>query len=164
MHARAAGDAFEVGGQIGTHARRDHQRCLALHSSRHFQGRSHLRVRQCDDGQIGPRQRQIGQRARGLDVHKADFAVEALCRQVGVQRLGLCERRCGIFLIACKNQNRLGREKWREVVLVHDGWWDGVLRYGGRCGLLCRPCVGGQSAPIRTLTWAATLRASGLMT
>ena len=78
-------------------------------------------MRQGNDGQVGARVGQVGQRATGMDVHECHFTRESLCGQVVAQHrcLGICIGFGGLVGRCCKNQHMLGRKKWGEVVFVH---------------------------------------------
>ena len=119
---------------------------------------------------------QIGQCARGVDVDKGELARKPLCRQVVSQDFGLSMGvgLFGMFGRSGKHQHMLGREKGCQVMLVH-----GMPRLFKPANIrvytypvlsMClqfkpQHMTGAcQSAPISTLTCAATLRASGLMT
>ena len=120
VDAFATRDLLELGGLLRAHAAPEHQCRATSHAPRELERRRHVLRRQRDDGQIGLRLRQVGQRAAGVDVQEVELARKALGAQRGVQRAGVRGLACRIVRPAGEDRDRLGRQQGSEVVLVHD--------------------------------------------
>ena len=118
-HTFAKGNFFQLGGSGCVDAARNNQRSAAGHAPGNLQCRRHVLGRQCDDGQVGTRLRQIGQRAAGVDVDKGQHAGKALRTQGCVQALGQRGLGSGVVDATGKNNDGFRRKEGSEVMLVH---------------------------------------------
>ena len=100
-------------------AGRQHQRRFNLDAPGQLQCGHDFVLGQRDDGQIGARLRQIGQRAGGVNVQRRHPPLERLLRHVRQQRARLRRLLLGRALRAGEEQDRLRLEQGGEVVLVH---------------------------------------------
>ena len=80
---------------------------------------AHVLRRQRDDGEVGARLRQVGQRAAGVDVQEVERAGVALGAQRRVQRAGVRGLAAGVVGLAGEDHDRLGREQRSQIVFVH---------------------------------------------
>ena len=118
-HAVLLGHAVHLGRLGLRDAGRQHRRRLHLDAPGQLQRGHDFVLGQGDDGQVGPRLRQIGQRACGVDVQRRDLALERLRRHVRQQRARLRRLLLGRALRAGEQDDGLGLEQGGEVVLVH---------------------------------------------
>ena len=103
-----ARELVELGRQRGVDAGRNDHRGPAFDAPGKVERRSHILMRQCDDGQIGPGLRQIGEGAFGLDVEKDEVSAEPLSPQEREQGLRLGCLGGGVVPLAGKDGDGVG--------------------------------------------------------
>jgi len=105
----------------GGHPAGNHQRGAAADATRNFQCGCDFFRGQRDDGQVGSRLRQIGQRAGGVNVDEGQAALELLRLQRRHEGLCLLGQAVRLIELASEDHNRFRREQGVEVVLFHGG-------------------------------------------